>query len=287
MQQFIYFTLIVSLLLLCLYAKPIDHPEYIKVNGDYHEAFLRPYDPFANAWNLNCNEPSYAPKPGAVFFQKINKDILLNSKQFQVGIQGKEKGYILDLQTDSVLQQKYNIANYSEAFSTIYLDSSDSKLKILQSFNFQTQTVVYQAMTEEQDALFGPGTGAPTASSTTSVQLGHIYILRISNEDGDTKLVSKLKVVQFIDDQLVVMRHQVLYLDPNNGERNNCFYRRNSAANLPMFGSAVALSLFAVLVALFALLAVFLMGVFNTSRVKRLEKLAQSGGEEATLIQSN
>jgi len=217
---FILFTL--AIIQITLSATPLDHTDRIlPITTPYHEAHIKPLDPFASSWSIYCNQPGLGPQDYATV--NFNSDIrVVLSNSLQVGIQGGEYGYLVDLGNEGDLRTQYKISSsLSYVFSSIGF--KDNKLQLVTAFgNIPT----YAPLTNATELLF-PSTTKSNAD-TALLALNHIYLMRIT-QGTETLLIAKFKVTMIVTDpdtkeiELVTLRTQPLYV--KDGIKTSC---RNS-----------------------------------------------------------
>lgn len=151
-------------------------------------------------------------KPGAGFQDNEVKnrcsDIDFNaytSGSFTVGIEGGRLGQIIDLGTAEDLMKKYGYqetVGRGQGFASLRIENS--KVVILKDL----RTRAVQEL-EEGQAFFDAG--RQKVSSTATVRLGHIYLVRLTDRhDKAFTLVAKLIVVDYRPNELVTVRWQLL-----------------------------------------------------------------------------
>ncbi len=117
------------------------------------------------------------------------------------GIQGGERGYIVDLGNATDLKQEYGYeetVGNAQGYASLHI--TDNKVMILKSYKEQT----YQTLSEGE-ALFKDG-----AKASTPVGLGHIYLVRIKRNRPEKEILVKVLVVAYRPGESVVLRWAVL-----------------------------------------------------------------------------
>lgn len=123
---------------------------------------------------------------------------------FTVGVQGGQRGVIVDLGTPQELQRKYGYeetVSRGQGFASIRVH--DGKVLIAQNRQAKTSQELKEAA-----ALYQL---SPSSSSSAFVKLGHIYIMRLTDSnDKDFDLIVKLIVIAHTPDETVTIRWQIL-----------------------------------------------------------------------------
>lgn len=142
--------------------------------------------------------------PGHVFQDHIvkNRDSHISfhvyaKDSFQVGIQGGDRGVIIDLGSDAALQSRYGYADTvgnGQGFASIHIEQG----RILIGKDYETGE--YQPLKE-----FDELSKARKDANVSHVVLGHIYLVRIDSPDKEP-LYAKLKVVAFVPGESVTIR---------------------------------------------------------------------------------
>jgi len=118
---------------------------------------------------------------------------------FSVGIEGGSEGAIVDLGSEKHMEAKYGYRETSgggQGFASIRF--VDDELVILK--DYRTQNV--QPLLESQE-LFG----TLESCAAASVQLGHIYLVRLTDRHDDSvERIVKFKVVGHVPGQSVTIR---------------------------------------------------------------------------------
>ena len=143
-------------------------------------------------------------KPGKVFQDHVakNRDSQITfhiyaKDGFRVGIQGGERGVIIDLGSDAELRSRYGFADTvgsGQGFASIHLNQGRALI------GKDYETGQFQPLKE-----FDELGRAPEDANVAQVLLGHIYLVRIDSA-GKEPLYAKLKVVSFIPGESVTIR---------------------------------------------------------------------------------
>ena len=234
------FTVLMMIAINVIHGQTIDHIERIlPPTTPYHQAHIKAYDVFANAWNIYCNQPGLGMQYG---WEIVNEgsDIRIMNGQFQVGIQGGETGSIVNLGNADDIAQTYNTdSRYS--FSSISFSSSGS-LQIASKDSISgSYTPKYTPISVP--ALFTAG------SDTANIALGNIYLVRIQNSKQESVLVAKFMVTGFAklpnnNVEYVTLTTQTMYVKQG---RSICNQPPIIEDEKSLAESAIALSIFALI----------------------------------------
>ncbi|KAL9655467.1 hypothetical protein ABK040_011862 [Willaertia magna] len=250
--------LIVTLTTTITCQQQVDHPSRILdyYSTPYAEAHIKPHDPFSSSWNFYCNLPGIGPQDYASV--NYGSDIRTwwsgSDNYFEVGIQGGDTGYIVDLGEESDIRSQYGISNnVAYVFSSIGF--KDNQLQLVKSATSKDATyvplngTVIQALFQQQ-----------SYGNKLPIRLGHVYLVRITEGASDTRIISKFKVTMTAPSdnsgklQLITLRHQTLYVK-KSGSGNDCRNVNVNGGDQSVFlkmDSNVALGVIALLTAIAA-----------------------------------
>jgi hypothetical protein len=119
-----------------------------------------------------------------------------------VGIQGGERGYIVDLGDATNLKRKYGYeetVGNSQGYASVH--STDQTIVILKNYKEQS----YQPLSEAE-ALFRD----PSDTASAPVKLGHIYLVRIRRTQPERDILVKALIVAYRPGESVVLRWSAL-----------------------------------------------------------------------------
>ena len=143
-------------------------------------------------------------KPGTVFQDHVakNRDSHIafntyNKDSFRVGVQGSDRGVILDLGTDVELRSRYEFADTvgnSQGFASIHVEQGRALI------GKDYRTGQFQPLKEFEDLA-----RAREDMEVAPVVLGHIYLVRIHSL-GKESMYAKLKVLAFVPGESVTIR---------------------------------------------------------------------------------
>ena len=174
-------------------------------NHDYQKkenlTTLYAYDPLSSTFSFNNGQ--YGGEITDWGFYTTEIDIDFNNyyvNTFSIGIQGGRRGTIVDFGTAVSLQEKYHypetIGN-GQGFASIH--QRNQTLVILSN---PGNTNAFQIM-DESAQVFQRGTSLATAR----VQLGHIYVLRITDSfDPNFERIVKMIVTAYRPNESVTLR---------------------------------------------------------------------------------
>jgi hypothetical protein len=160
---------------------------------------LYAFDPVESSVCFNDGDGGYIVKKHRVFnrcshlaFDTYTKDSLT------AGVQGGERGYIVDVGDATSLKQKYGYeetVGNSQGYASLHI--ADGTIVILKSYREQS----YQAL-NEAEALFKDDDKLASAK----VKLGHIYLVRIKRGQSEKDILVKALVVAYRPGESVVLR---------------------------------------------------------------------------------
>lgn len=147
-------------------------------------------------------------KPGTVFQDYVakNRDSQISfhvytKDSFRVGIQGRDRGVIVDLGSDEELRTRYGFADTvgsGQGFASIHIGQGRGLIgKDYQSGQFQPLKEFDELGLAREDA------------DVARVVLGHTYLVRIDSGRNEP-LYAKLKVVAYLPGESVTIRWLIL-----------------------------------------------------------------------------
>jgi len=144
-----------------------------------------------NKWENRCSDLSYTQA---------------GSGSFVTGVELNRVATIVDLGTANDLRGRYNFEdaeNGGVGFASIRLEGD--KVTILQDDNGKFKAS-WQPL-EENAKLFAE----PKSSANAPIQLGHIYLVRITDSrDKSSQQIAKLLVIAYRPDEAVTVRWELL-----------------------------------------------------------------------------
>jgi hypothetical protein len=129
---------------------------------------------------------------------------------FVIGIQGGDKGYLVDLGSSTELAERYQYAETvgnNQGFASIRFVDGELVIRSDNHDNKLQPLGINEALaSQDRNAKQAP------------VVYGHVYVARVQRDENPAKdLYAKFKVVEFIPDQSVTIRWMPLLLfDPYN-----------------------------------------------------------------------
>lgn len=160
---------------------------------------LYAFDPVESSVCFNDGDGGYVVEKHRVFnrcshlaFDIYTKDSLT------AGVQGNERGYIVDVGDATSLKQKYGYeetVGNSQGYASLHI--ADGTIVILKSYKEQS----YQAL-NDAEALFKDDDKLASAK----VKLGHIYLVRIKRGQSEKDILVKALVVAYRPGESVVLR---------------------------------------------------------------------------------
>mgnify|MGYP003579079796 CR=1 FL=1 len=123
---------------------------------------------------------------------------------FRAGVQGGEKGIILDLGSPQELQEKYKYGEtvgFGQGFAALGI--KNGKAFILKDHQAKTVQAVEGSEVLYQDS--------GDLIESAPVNLGHVYLVRVFDPQvKNTDILAKVIVISYIPDQFVTFRWQLL-----------------------------------------------------------------------------
>ena len=166
-------------------------------------ATLYAFDPIESSLCFNDGSGGYLLEKNRVFnrcshlaFDIYQKDNLT------AGVQGGERGYIVDLGDATNLKRKYGYGETvgnSQGYASLHI--TDRTIVILKSYKEQS----YQALSEAE-GLFKD----MDETASAPVKLGHIYLVRIKRAQPEKDILVKALVVAYRPGESVVLRWSAL-----------------------------------------------------------------------------
>jgi hypothetical protein len=176
-------------------------------NSEHKESIVTMYalDPLARTFCFRDGRYGHELSDWSVYNRdsEIDFDSYKNGS-FSVGIQGGQVGTIIDLGSNAYLQKKYKYSETvgnGQGYASIH--RKNNTLLILKAAPYNH---TFQRM-EESNELFREGTSGASAS----VNLGHLYVLRITDYSQTAfEHIVKMLVIAYKPNESVTIRWDIL-----------------------------------------------------------------------------
>jgi hypothetical protein len=209
----IFFLLMIGIFYAVGYSMIKEMKVFINVTNNTHDnckqkeniVTLYALDPLARTFCFDDGKYGQMFSDWSVYNRRSDIDFNnYNKGNFSVGIEGGEVGTIIDLGSSADLQKKYKYqetAGNGQGFASIH--RKNNTILILKDHPYNH---TFQPM-EESIELFRDGRSAASAS----VNLGHLYILRITDHSQTSfERIVKMLVIGYKPNESVTIRWQVL-----------------------------------------------------------------------------
>lgn len=162
------------------------------------------FDPLQSSLCFNDGGSGYVFENGKVVNRSSHLAFDIYEKDsLTAGIQGGERGYIIDLGTAVDLRQKYGYretVGNGQGYASLHI-ADNNEVVILRNYDQQS----YQSL-KEAEALFE----ADRQAASAPVKLGHIYLVRIQRKQPEKDILAKVLVVAYRPGESVVLRWTAL-----------------------------------------------------------------------------
>ncbi|CAF1456314.1 unnamed protein product [Rotaria magnacalcarata] len=175
--------------------------------SEYKENIVTLYtlDPVASTFCFDDGKYGQIISDWSVYNRRSDIDFNhYKAGSFSVGIEGSMVGTIIDLGSSADLQQKYKYQETvggGQGFASIHRKNNTIVILKGASYNHTFQLM------EESEELFREG----KSTASTSVKLGHVYLLRITDRnDAGFERIIKMLVISYTSSEWVTIRWEVL-----------------------------------------------------------------------------
>jgi hypothetical protein len=162
-------------------------------------ATLYAFDPIQSSICFNDSGVGYVLRENRVFNRCSHLAFNIYQKDsITAGIQGGERGYIVDLGDAKTLKQKYGYeetVGNSQGYASLHV--ADETVVVLKNYKEQSYQPLREAKTLFNDA---------DEQSSAPVNLGHIYLVRIKRKEPAKDILIKALIVAYRPGESVVLR---------------------------------------------------------------------------------